>query len=135
MGEGQEWSSSFWDCCSPCGTCFLAACCPCCIHGRTSSRLDDPTLKDDSMMNGGCCLYLLLSYCGLNFIPLMTKRGQIREKFGLEGSGCGDCMRACCCPCCTLMQHEKELESRAALLEGANGGGQGYKAPGGMEYR
>ncbi|PYH42337.1 PLAC8 family protein [Aspergillus saccharolyticus JOP 1030-1] len=127
----QEWQNGFWECCSPCKTCCLATWCPCCLFGRTASRLKDPQLKEHGSMNGDCFLFCLLGHCGLSFIPLTMKRGTIRERFHLEGSGCGDCVKAACCPCCTLMQNEKEAESRAALLEQ----GMGYKAPAGMEYQ
>ncbi|PYH83654.1 PLAC8-domain-containing protein [Aspergillus uvarum CBS 121591] len=130
MGEGQEWTNGFWDCCSPCKICCLAFWCPCCLFGRTASRLKDPALKEHGSMNGDCCLYCLVGYCGLGFIPLMLKRGKLREKFQLEGSGCGDCFKSFCCPCCTLVQNEKEAESRAGLLEKG-----GYQAPAGMEYK
>ncbi|KAJ5627761.1 hypothetical protein N7490_009989 [Penicillium lividum] len=79
-------------------------------------------------VNGECCIYAASHYCYLCFVPLMMKRRQIRERFGIKGSSCNDCMMACFCPCCLLVQQEKELEAQCLLLE------SGYQAPKGMEY-
>jgi hypothetical protein len=32
------WTSDFWDCCSPCGTCCLSCWCPCILFGRIQAR-------------------------------------------------------------------------------------------------
>jgi hypothetical protein len=40
------------------------------------------------------------------------KRGEIREKYGIEGSGCGDCCTSYWCLCCALIQQEKEVKAR-----------------------
>jgi hypothetical protein len=58
----------------------------------------------------------------------MIKRGEIRRRFGIEGSGCGDCASAYCCPCCVLVQHEKELEVQSTRVQ------TGYQAPAAMAY-
>ena len=39
----------------------------------------------------------------------MTTRREIRLRYSLEGSGCGDCMRTACCCWCALVQQEKEI--------------------------
>ncbi|PKY08988.1 PLAC8-domain-containing protein [Aspergillus campestris IBT 28561] len=128
--HGHEWSNSFWDCCSPSGTCFEGFCCPCCLHGKTSSRLRDPALKNGKSMNGDCCIYLLTAYLGFHWVPLMFKRGELRERFGIQGSGCGDCASAYFCPCCSLMQHEKEVDDQSGRMQAPGG----YQAPPGMAY-
>ncbi|KAI9932027.1 hypothetical protein ASPWEDRAFT_40158 [Aspergillus wentii DTO 134E9] len=123
-----EWSNSFWDCCSPTDTCLIGWCGPCCLFGKTQSRLEDPALKEHSYVNGHCCLYALLSYCGFYWVLLMIKRGELRKRFGIEGSGLQDCFESYCCPCCTLVQQEKEVEARSNNPQG------GYQAPAGMTY-
>lgn len=40
------------------------------------------------------------------------KRGEIREKFGIEGSSMGDCCASYWCLCCALIQQEKEVKAR-----------------------
>ncbi|GLA16064.1 hypothetical protein AnigIFM62618_002625 [Aspergillus niger] len=40
------------------------------------------------------------------------KRGELRNKYGIQGSCCGDCCVSMCCGCCALIQEEKEAEIR-----------------------
>ncbi|KAJ5175409.1 PLAC8-domain-containing protein [Penicillium canariense] len=75
-----------------------------------------------------CCLYAATHYCHLCWVPLMMKRREIRQRFGIGGSSCNDCIVACACGCCSLMQQEKEVEVQYARLQ------SGYQAPAGMEY-
>ena len=69
--QNPEWSHSFWDCCSPAGTCmlsqihpqskkdpklinnpgFFGCCLPWCLYGKTQSRLEDPALRNYSYFN------------------------------------------------------------------------------------
>ena len=53
----------------------------------------------------------------------MMARADIRERFNLEGDPLTDCLSAYCCPCCGLMQAEKEVEART---QGLQAGTQGY---------
>ncbi|KAH3374795.1 hypothetical protein KXW99_006722 [Aspergillus fumigatus] len=114
--HAHEWSSSFWDCFSPTETCLIGWCAPCCLFGKTQSRLQDPALKEQR-------------YCGLYWVLLMIKRGQLRERFGIQGSTFQDCWQSYLCPCCTLVQNEKEVEARFS-----NTTQVGYQPPSGMAY-
>lgn len=40
------------------------------------------------------------------------QRGEVRTKYGLKGDGCTDCLCACCCAPCDLVQQDKEAEFR-----------------------
>src|SRR5689334_19736482 len=42
----------------------------------------------------------------------MMQRGEIRQKYGLKGNGCTDCLMACCCTPCDLTQQDKEVKTR-----------------------
>ncbi|KAL4914913.1 PLAC8 family-domain-containing protein [Aspergillus aurantiobrunneus] len=126
----NEWSNSVWDCCSPAKTCFMGWCCPCLLHGRVSERLEDPALKQGDYANGECCLFVLANYCGLAWVLVMMKRRDMREKFGIKGSVGEDCIISCCCPCCVLVQHEKELDAQATRFQDA----PGYQPPAAMAY-
>lgn len=42
----------------------------------------------------------------------MMQRGEIRQKYGLKGNGCTDCLMACCCTPCDLTQQDKEVQTR-----------------------
>jgi len=59
----------------------------------------------------------------------MMKRQEIREKFGIEGSGGSDCFTAYCCPCCALIQQEKEVIKRTSSGPVVSG----YKPQPGMQ--
>lgn len=117
------------------------------MYGRTSERLEDPALKEGSYVNGDvcyhcsmpaylvlnitqCCLFVLAGYCGLSWVLMMMKRRDLREKFGIKGSVGEDCILSCCCPCCTLVQQEKELDAQASRFQAASG----YEAPAAMAY-
>ncbi|KAK0374613.1 PLAC8 family protein [Colletotrichum paranaense] len=107
----QEWQSDLMDC-SPCGTCMMASFLPCMVFGKTSERMRDPSLSDYSPINGDCFMISALGSIGLGWLFLMNKRGDIRKKFHIEGSTCGDCCVSFWCPCCVLIQHENEVEGR-----------------------
>jgi hypothetical protein len=40
----------------------------------------------------------------------------MRQHYNLDGSGLGDCFRAYCCQCCSLIQEEKEALLRNAEM-------------------
>lgn len=74
--------------------------------------------------------YAVLATCLSPFYVIlgMNQRAEIRGRYNLEGSGCGDYCRALCCSCCSLVQEEREIIDRAKKAN------QGYQAPGGMVY-
>lgn len=70
----------------------------------------------------------------------LLQRIRIRENYRLEGSIAGDCARAYCCSCCTLIQDEREVMEREDDKKRFQGpgsgavGGDGYKGSVGMRY-
>lgn len=111
-----------------------AGCCACfvpyCLFGKTSSRLKGDQ-KDSScnfdikyhqipfvklrtilIIHVQCYVFSLLSYYVLQWVPLMLKRRSIRKHFHIKGSGYRDCMALLCCPCCVLVQQEKQSKFR-----------------------
>ena len=42
----------------------------------------------------------------------MVKRTEIRERYGIEGSGGSDCGVSFCCLCCALVQQDREVALR-----------------------
>jgi Cys-rich protein (TIGR01571 family) len=75
-----------------------------------------------------CGLYLI---GGWQCIYQTIKRGDMRQRLGIEGSGVTDWLASWCCPCCGLVQEEKE-----SLLkqEAINAQATQYNAPTGMAY-
>jgi Cys-rich protein (TIGR01571 family) len=110
-----KWLNSGWDCCSPCGDCWMACCCPCILHGYTAQRLDPQKGNDESKhdcCNGDCGVFCLASSCGFGWIMTMMRRTEIRNKYGIEGGALGDCCFSCCCNCCAELQMSKEVKQR-----------------------
>jgi len=119
-----NWSSSFFDCCSPVDTCMAGWCCPCFLYGKASARFSDPSLRDYSPLNMDCFLFFCIPW-----VVQTMKRIEIRERYGINGSGVTDCLGACCCGCCSLVQMSKEVKIRT------NSNVQGtYQSPQGMKY-
>lgn len=59
-----------------------------------------------------CMTFLASMWFGLSWIPVWLQRSDLRNKHNLRGSGCTDCLSACCCPECDIIQVEKEAERR-----------------------
>ncbi|KAI9811073.1 MAG: hypothetical protein M1827_005655 [Pycnora praestabilis] len=134
-GPVRDWENSFWDCCAPTNICCMAYWCPCILYGKTHARLDDPTLSNYSACNGSCIGWFALATCGFQWVLQMINRGDVRARYKLDGSGAGDCLRSYCCPCCVLVQEEKEvlLKTQGGVAHSTQP--QGYqKTEGGMNY-
>jgi hypothetical protein len=71
-----------------------------------------------------------LSCCGLWWILQTIKRSDMREQLGIQGSGFGDCCASYCCPCCALMQEEKEMVRKSEMVTHT----AEYQPPQGMMY-
>lgn len=70
--------------------------------------------------------------CGFASILQFVNRMAVREKFGMESNGFGDCLSSCCCPCCDLIQVDKELVVRNSGMNPKTQ--QPYVPPQGMTY-
>ncbi|KAK0713906.1 PLAC8 family-domain-containing protein, partial [Lasiosphaeria miniovina] len=112
--QDGQWESGFCNC-SPCESCFLACCCPCIIHGKTADRLRDPTMATADTFNSDCVLFGVVQAClGVGFIFTMQQRGEIRKRYGIKGSGLGDCCATFWCNCCAQIQADNEVIARSA---------------------
>ena len=67
--------------------------------------------KTAQRMGESKCLYCLL-YCFMPCLPFMMLRGRMRERYGIEGSSCDDCMLSCCCADCVNCQMANELDAQ-----------------------
>jgi len=105
-GAVGKWSFGLCDCCCPVSTCCLATWCPCILYGKTYAREHgDP---DSNGVNSNCLAYYLLTCIGGACIIQFIGRGATRERYGIQGSTCGDFCAAWCCGCCVLVQEEKD---------------------------
>ncbi|KAK3367485.1 PLAC8 family-domain-containing protein [Podospora didyma] len=126
-----EWEAGFCKC-SPCSSCLLACCCPCIMHGKTADRLRDPTMQSADTFNSDCMLFGAIQCClGVGFIFTMQQRGEIRKRYGIKGSGLGDCCATFWCNCCAQIQQDNEVITRSArgpIVQGYQP--QGVMSPG-----
>ncbi|KAI1180711.1 PLAC8 family-domain-containing protein [Nemania sp. FL0916] len=125
--DQSEWQTGICHC-GPCTSCLLAWCVPCILLGQTSERQRDPSLQSADLLNSDCLIHGALTCCGCGWIYQMLKRGEIRERYGVKGSGCGDCCVSFWCSCCALIQQDNEVKIR----QQAQPITQGYQAQAGM---
>ncbi|KAK2739726.1 hypothetical protein FQN55_009316 [Onygenales sp. PD_40] len=148
--HSTNWSNSLWDCFNPIDSCLMGWCCPCVLFGKTQSRLEDPTLQNYSPVNENCLIFCGLNCFGLAWLFITKKRMEMREKYGIsqthlenflkmepghikakhnvEESMVQDCLTSFWCPCCAVVQQEKEVVQRQA------NGQTPYQKPQGMSY-
>ncbi|KAM0250606.1 hypothetical protein ACHAP5_002136 [Fusarium lateritium] len=110
--QNQEWQNNLCDC-SPCDSCMLSTCCPCILLGKTSDRMRDPTMQTADTCNSDTLIFCAIQcVTGCGWIYSMMKRGEIRERFGIKGSGMNDCCVSYWCLCCALIQQDNEVKGR-----------------------
>ena len=94
---GFEWF--YTGCCGYwCGLCQIE---------QTADRLE----ISDSWLGDNCWLSISL-LCLVPCFPIFILRQKTREKFGIDGSCCGDATVAICCGCCANIQMATELDDR-----------------------
>lgn len=114
-------------------TTFLGFCCPSILYGKTQYRLRCVHLGEDpfdetgfSAFNLPCLLYYL-GVCGV--LCALTQHNRIRETYNIKGSLKRDLAKSVCLHCCTLIQADREVRSRAALDEKIAGDGIWVQQP------
>ncbi|KAI0892890.1 PLAC8 family protein [Annulohypoxylon nitens] len=127
--KGGDWQNGLFGCCSPCDSCLLGIFAPCLLIGRASSRMRDPGSPSPELCNSDCMIHGCLTVFFNGWIYSFMKRKEIRERFEIEGSGCGDCCAAFWCQYCQIIQADKEVKAR--LTTGPIN--QGYQATDGMK--
>jgi len=66
-------------------------------------------MKEYNSFNLACLGYYAALHFGFAWVPQMMQRGELRAKYNLKGSSCGDCCRSYWCSWRELFQEEKEL--------------------------
>ncbi|XP_017166091.1 cornifelin homolog A-like [Poecilia reticulata] len=96
----KQWSSGICDCCQDCSLCCYTCWCFPCFACQTAKEA------------GECLCLPLLDAFGL--IPPMATalRASIRQRYGIEGSVCSDCVYASFCGPCTWCQISREIKTR-----------------------
>ncbi|KAI3332077.1 PLAC8 family-domain-containing protein [Xylariaceae sp. AK1471] len=129
LGEKSRWQTDICSC-GPCSSCLLAWCLPCILLGQTSERIRDPSMQNTDLLNSDCLIHGAINcFTGCGWIYAMLKRGEIREKYNIEGSGCGDCCVSFWCSCCALIQQDNEVKIREKNAQPVT---QGYQSQASM---
>eukprot|EP01084_Bolivina_argentea_P121363 215060_1 len=104
----KEWSNGLFECFGDCGACVYASCCPACAGGEIWEQGQLGTGEWAWWV--GCCLFCVLGdhCCGPCFYAVLFT-GNLREKRGIEGGFCGDCLECCFCGCCTHTRNLREV--------------------------
>ncbi|KAM9788629.1 cornifelin homolog B-like [Neosynchiropus ocellatus] len=98
--DSEEWGSGICDCCQDVPECCMAFwCCPC-FACMVSKRY------------GECLCLPLIDMWG--FIPPinMSMRVSMRERYGIRGTMCRDCLCAGFCTVCSWCQMSREMKRR-----------------------
>ncbi|XP_034407006.1 cornifelin homolog B-like isoform X1 [Cyclopterus lumpus] len=98
--EDDEWTSGICECCLEMNDCCYGFwCCPC-FACRTSR-----------LLGHSLCLPLL-DVCGC-IRPISTAmRVHVRQRYGIRGSLCTDCLSSSFCPSCVWCQMSREMKYR-----------------------
>lgn len=114
--QARPYETGLCDCWGDCKVCLCASFCSPCLFGRTQAVLKrkGSEFPEDEYFNGACCGYYCLTYLtGIGgLIWQALRRTEIREKYNLEGSACGDWAVSCCCCPCGLAQDDMEVRRR-----------------------
>ncbi|KAK6532606.1 hypothetical protein TWF281_006788 [Arthrobotrys megalospora] len=111
----NSWSSSFFACFAPVDTCLITCCCPCITFSKTHHRLrKDPNLAGFSPVNTTCLGFWLSGCICLPWLFQLIQKGEVRERYNIQGDFPIDALKACCCLCCDLIQNDKEVAHQIA---------------------
>ncbi|CZT24148.1 uncharacterized protein RCC_09865 [Ramularia collo-cygni] len=109
-----DWKQRFWH--PSCGECCGALWCTSCFFGKVMTRNDAyPVPVQDADFCTPCCGLHYASHLIYGcFAVVWWRRNAQRQKFGIRGNGCEDCLASTCCPCFVLPQMNSDLKTRAA---------------------
>ncbi|XP_075878554.1 cornifelin homolog B-like [Nelusetta ayraudi] len=98
--ESDEWGSGICGCCQDVPECCFAFWCFPCFACVTTKRY-------------GQCLCLPLLDC-FGFIPAisLSMRVSMRQRYGIKGDMCNDCLCASFCNACSWCQMSREMKRR-----------------------
>lgn len=80
---------------------MLGFCCPCYASGKVAESLGKSCLLH------GCLALTPIRLCTGTWL-----RGQVREKYNIEGNTCTDLLSHLCCGCCAIIQEANEIQGR-----------------------
>ncbi|GFR45477.1 hypothetical protein Agub_g6878 [Astrephomene gubernaculifera] len=116
----REWTTGVFSCCSypgGIGNCLYTFLCTPCSFGQVVARMP-PQVCCGGSCYGACFAYSLLAECGLCCAMHIPARMWLREKYGIPGDCCTDCLYTTFCPCCAICQEHRELLIRGVVYAG-----------------
>ncbi|KAG6128611.1 hypothetical protein E4U28_008153 [Claviceps purpurea] len=133
--RGQEWQFGLFSCFGDMKSSLLGCCLPCVLHGRTMDRIKDPSLQSHDPLNSECIVWSAIQcFTGCGCLYNLIKRGEIRNLYGIHGSGFSDCCTSYWCLCCALVQQDREVALRAGnqvpVMQGYQAQKEGMHMPG-----
>lgn len=122
----KPWQYGLFSCCdNGCVDCLGKTYCLECQWGKAM----------ELAFGDSCVLCCLLFYFCLPVAHILSciKRGDVRGRYNLMGSGCNDCLSCWCCTWCHYIQVIHEIEFREQQIIDCCGGasGSGNRGPGG----
>ncbi|CAG8519166.1 283_t:CDS:2 [Scutellospora calospora] len=99
--KNNTWKHDLFSCFGDIGLCIVTTWFPCITYGQNSEKLGGSCV-------GNCLLYSCIPCCLCVFVT--TKRSEIRNRQGIDGSCMGDFCTHFFCHCCALIQEGRELQ-------------------------
>ncbi|KAI3373945.1 hypothetical protein L3Q82_022509 [Scortum barcoo] len=111
--NSNEWGSGICDCCEDVPECCCAFWCFPCFACRTSICLLSDCFLTSWNYGEALCLPLVDIFLS-GFVPpvTMSMRGSMRQRYGIKGTMCNDCVYSTFCPSCTWCQMSREMKKR-----------------------
>lgn len=109
---GNQWTSGICECTNDVPICCVSLWCCCVQYGLNVEKLNNGGCF------GACCIYSILDYIGgCGWCVGYANRGALRNRLGIPGGSCEDCMLHFCCRCCALAQEGRELKAKEQFLK------------------
>jgi len=102
------WDTGLCDCFSDCKVLCVSWLCATCQIAYQIAAVEEHEC--------GCGDWIPVCLCG--FCCQVKVRGLIRQKYNIEGSGCGDCCTSMFCILCAVSQQTRQLDMKGAKPAG-----------------
>ena len=108
--DSSNFNAPLCNCFNDIGVCFCSCFCPCIQHGRNVAKLNQ------GQSGNGPCLIMCLAmvfFEPIAVLLLANFRGELRNKYDIQGGFCSDCLLSLCCTCCIITQSSEEIDIRS----------------------
>ena len=98
-----DWTFGLFDCFGDCNACCYASCCNPCASGEIYEK------TGLGSWGSGFCLACIP---GLQFARSCIFTGPVRNKYGIDGDCCSDCLSLACCTPCHVTRTLREVREQ-----------------------